>query len=180
MAGLGFFRLDHQLNQRNNLFFRGDLDALFDTNPNGIVGGNTLPTVARVFHRRTYSVALGETAVLGPDLLNNARVQFFPTGLSDHAIHAYPANGTQYQVPISTGGTFTTGTSQSALLLNHQYQVSETLSKVAGRHVIRIGADVLSAHTGGNSKKFGGPIYLGQFVYNVCTQSGITAKALPT
>ena len=30
---------------------------------------------------------------------------------------------------------------------------------------------MLAAHTGGNSKEFGGPIYLGQFIYNVCTQS---------
>jgi hypothetical protein len=26
-------------------------------------------------------------------------------------------------------------------------------------------------HTGGDSKEFGGPIYLGQFVYKTCTQS---------
>jgi len=29
---------------------------------------------------------------------------------------------------------------------------------------------MIRAHTGGNSKEFGGPIYLGQFVYNTCTQ----------
>ncbi len=40
------------------------LDGFHDTNPNGIVGGNSLPTVERVFRRRTYSEELGETAVL--------------------------------------------------------------------------------------------------------------------
>jgi hypothetical protein len=49
--------------------------------------------------------------------------------------------------------------------------LSDTLSKVSGRHILRFGASVLTAHTGGNSKEFGGPIYLGQFVYNTCTQS---------
>ena len=43
--------------------------------------------------------------------------------------------GTQYSVPISTGGTFTSGTSQSALLMNRQYQVNDTLSAVRGKHI---------------------------------------------
>ncbi len=80
-------------------------------------------------------------------------------------------DSTQFQVPISSGGTFTSGTSQSALLMNRQYQANDTLSAVWGRHQIKFGADVIEAHTGGNSKEFGGPIYLGQFVYNTCTQS---------
>ena len=73
---LGFLCLDHQINERNSVFLRGDLDAFFDTNPNGIVGGNSLPSVDRVFRRRTYSAAIGETAVFSPNLLNNVRLQF--------------------------------------------------------------------------------------------------------
>ena len=166
---LGFVRVDHQINAKNNLFFRGDIDGFHDTNPNGAVGGNSLPTVDRVFRRRTYSAELGETAVWSPTLLNNVRVQFqlgSPITQFDPVIY-----GTQYQVPISSGGTFTTGTSQSALLLNRQYQASDTLSAVWGRHQVKFGADVIVAHSGGDSKEFGGPIYLGQFVYNTCTLS---------
>lgn len=166
---LAFFRLDRQLNERNNLFFRGDVDGLHDTNPNGTVGGNNLPTVARTFRRRTYSEEIGETAILSPNLVNNLRLQFqlaSPITEFDPVVY-----GTQYVVPISTGGTFTTGTSQNALLQNRQYQVADTLSHVAGRHSIRYGADMIYAHTGGNSKEFGGPIYLGQFTYNTCTQA---------
>jgi hypothetical protein len=165
---LGLVRLDRQINSRNNLFFRGDLDGFHDTNPNGAVGGNSLPTVDRVFRRRTYSTELGETAVLSPMLLNNVRLQFqlaSPITQFDPVV-----NGTQFQVPISTGGTFTTGTSQSALLLNRQYQFNDTLSTVRGRHQIKFGGDMVYSHSGGNSKEFGGPIYLGQFVYNTCTQ----------
>ena len=165
---LVFLRLDHQIDDKNSLFFRSDIDGFHDTNPNGTVGGNSLPTVDRVFRRRTYSEALGETAVLSPTLMNNVRLQFqlaSPITEFDPVIY-----GTQYQVPISTGGTFTTGTSQSALLLNHQYQVADTLSVVKGAHQLKFGADVLEVHTGGNSKEFGGPIYLGQFIYNTCTQ----------
>ncbi len=165
---LGFLRLDHQINDQNNIFFRGNLDGFHDTNPNGAVGGNNLPTVDRVFRRRTYSTQLGETAVLSNRLLNSTRVQFqlaSPITQFDPVI-----NGTQFQVPISTGGTFTTGTSQSALLTNRQYQFNDTLSGVWGRHQVKVGADVVYVRTGGNSKEFGGPIYLGQFVYNPCTQ----------
>ena len=59
--------------------------------------------------------------MFSPTLINNARLQFqlaSPITEFDPVVY-----GTQYQVPISTGGTFTTGTSQSALLLNRQYQV---------------------------------------------------------
>jgi Carboxypeptidase regulatory-like domain len=166
---LGFLRLDHEINANNHLFFRSDVDGFHDTNPNGTVGGNNLPTVDRVFRRRTYSEELGETAILSPSLVNNVRVQFqlaSPITEFDPVIY-----GTQFVVPISTGGSFTTGTSQSALLLNRQYQFNDTLSWVKGKHQIRFGADSITAHTGGNSKEFGGPIYLGQFSYNTCTQS---------
>src|SRR5690242_21956042 len=98
-------RIDHQFNDRNNLFFRSDVDGFRDTNPNGTVGGNNLPTVDRVFRRRTYSEELGETAVLSPALFNNLRLQFqlaSPITQFDPLIF-----GTQFQVPISTGGTFT-------------------------------------------------------------------------
>ena len=164
---LGFFRLDHQIDDRNTLFFRSGVDGFYDTNPNGIVGGNSLPTVARIFRRRTYTEELGETAILSPTLVNNFRVQFelaSPITEFDPVVY-----GTQYQVPISTGGTFTSGTSQSALLLNHQYEGADTLIKVHGRHTLKFGANAIVAHTGGNSKEFGGPIYLGQFIYNTCT-----------
>ena len=172
---LGFLRLDHQINDRHNLFFRSDVDGFYDTNPNGIVGGNSLPSVARTFKRRTYSEELGETAVLGPTLLNNVRLQFqLASPITQFAPAIY---GTQYQVPISSGGTFTSGTSQSALLVNHQYEASDMLAAVHGHHQLKFGADVIGAHSGGNSKEFGGPIYLGQFVYKACTQAAAVCES---
>jgi hypothetical protein len=165
---LGFARVDHQINDNNNLFFRAGADSFQDTNPGGAVGGNSLPTVARVFKRRTYLAQVGETAVISPTLLNNVRLQFqlaSPITQFDPVIF-----GTQFVVPISTGGTFTTGTSQSALLTNRQYEFSDTVSWTRGRHTLNFGADVIYSHNGGNSKEFGGPIFLGQFQYNACTQ----------
>ena len=166
---LGLLRLDHQINEANNAFLRLNFDNFTDTNPNGIVGGASLPSVARTFHRRTYTVELGETATLSPRVVNNLRLQFqlaSPITEFDPVIY-----GTQYVVPISSGGTFTSGTSQNALLMNHQYELSETLSISHGRHQIDVGASVIDAHNGGNSKEFGGPIFLGKFTYNTCTQT---------
>ena len=175
---VGFLRLDHQFSDRNNGFFRGNVDAFFDTNPNGTVGGSTLPTVARIFRRRTYTGEFGDTAVLGPKLVNNARVQFqlaSPITEFDPVVY-----GTQYVVAITGQATFTTGTSQFALLLNRQYQGSDTLTATFGRHQLNVGGDVVFAHTGGNSKEFGGPIYLGRFTYNTCAGPGGTATAAQT
>jgi hypothetical protein len=125
--------------------------------------------VDRVFYRRTYSEEVGETAVLTHALINNVRVQF---QLASPITQFVPViEGTQYVVPISAGGTFTTGTSQNALLMNRQYQANDTLSAQWGKHSVKFGADVIVAHTGGNSKEFGGPVYDGSFTYKSCTLS---------
>jgi len=172
---MGFARLDHQFSERHNGFFKFNADAYFDTNPNGIVGGSSLPTVARTFHRRTYTTELGDTYVLGPHLLNNARLQF---GLASPITEFDPVvYGTQYVVAISGLATFTTGTSQNALLMNRQYNLGDTLTLTKGKQQVNFGADANLAHTGGNSKEFGGPIYLGKFTYNTCAGPGNGATA---
>ena len=167
---LGFLRLDRQFSPRNNAFFRSSDDGFTDTNPNGIVGGSSLPSVARTFHRRTYTQQIGDTAVLSPNLVNNLRAQF---QLGSPITQFVPViNSTQFSVPIAGAATFTSGTSQSALLMNHQYEFSDTLAVTAGKHHLVFGGNMIYAHTGGNSKEFGGPIYLGKFTYNTCSLAG--------
>ena len=170
---LGFLRLDRQIDAANNAFLRANFDNFTDTNPNGIVGGSSLPSVARIFHRRTYTSEAGETAVLSPHLLSNFRAQFqlaSPITEFDPVVYS-----TEFSVPISSlcgsvaCGTFNSGTSQAALLMNRQYDASETLSYTRGRHDLIAGASVVAAHNGGNSKEFGGPIFLGKFTYNPCS-----------
>jgi len=170
---MGFARLDHQFSQKDNGFFRFDADAYFDTNPNGIVGGSTLPTVARTFRRRTYTAEFGDTYAISPRLLNNARAQFqlaSPITEFDPVVYS-----TQYVTAIAGLPTFTTGTSQSALLQNRQYGFDDTLTATFGRHQLNVGGDANIAHTGGNSKEFGGPVYFGKFTFNTCPGPGGTA-----
>ena len=49
---------------QNHLFGRFNLDHFTDTNPQDVVGGNTLPSAGRDFRRDTQSAQIGETAVL--------------------------------------------------------------------------------------------------------------------
>jgi len=172
---LAFARLDHQIDERNTLFFRANVDSFHDTNPNGTVGGNSLPTVDRVFKRRTYAEEIGETAVLSSSLVNNMRVQFqlaSPITEFDPVIL-----GTQFTVPITGVGNFVSGTSQSAELQNRQYGFSDTVSASFGCHQLRFGADVLHAHNGGNGKEFGGPSFLGAFTYKSCDLGTIACES---
>jgi hypothetical protein len=170
---LGFLRLDRQFTQNNFGFARFEFDGFSDSNPNGTVGGSTLPSVARNFRRRTSSINVGETSVLNRTLLNNFRVQFqlaSPVTQFEPVIY-----GTQFSVPITSlcgslaCGSFTSGTSQSALLMNRQFEGSDSLSYMRGSHQLIIGSTILAAHNGGNSKEFGGPIFLGKFTYNPCS-----------
>ncbi len=173
---LGTLRFDRQMSAANNAFFKVNADGFYDTNPNGIVGGQTLPSVARTFHRRTYTIEAGDTAILSAKLVNSLRLQF---QLGSPITEFNPVVlGTQFSVPISGGPTFTQGTSQSALLMNRQYGVNEVLSAVFGKNQIVAGGDWLFAHTGGDSKEFGGPYFLGRFVYNPCSQAGDTLTQL--
>ena len=161
-----FGRIDRRINDENAVFLRANTDSFHDTNPNGTVGGNNLPNVNRIFRRRTYSLELGETAVLSPSWLNTVRAQFqlaSPITQFDPVIF-----GTQFIVPITAGGTFTSGTSQSALLLNRQIGFNDTVAASWNRHQVKFGFDLVRAHSGGNSKEFGGPFFLGQFTYNLC------------
>ncbi|HWC18720.1 MAG TPA: TonB-dependent receptor [Terriglobales bacterium] len=174
---LAFARFDRQINDRNTLFLRSNADSFHDTNPNGAVGGNNLASVDRVFKRRTYSAEVGETAVLNPSLVNNARGQFqLASPITQFAPVIF---STQYTVPIAGVGNFVSGTSQSAQLQNRQYDFSDTLAADRGRHQLRFGASVLHAHNGGNGKEFGGPSFLGAFTYKTCNL-GLAACESPS
>lgn len=166
---LGSLRLDRIIRPGHRMFLRGGADGFFDTNPNGTVGGNSLPTVARIFHKKTYTAELGDTMTLSEMMVNDARFQFqLASPITQFSPVVY---GTQYVVPISSGGTFTSGTSQSALLMNRQFEAVDTLTTTWGRNSLDLGFDVIHARSGGNSREYGGPIYDGQLVYKTCTES---------
>jgi hypothetical protein len=163
--GLFFARLDHQLNERNSLTARAGFDRFTDTNPADAVGGNNLPSAARLFKRRTYSAQLAETAAINSTTVNEARLQFQLASPITQFQPVHPSM--QFVRP----GLATEGESRSASLINHQYQFADTLLLTRGRHNIKLGGDVIFSSSGGNGQEFGAGFVLGQFTL----KPGVTA-----
>ncbi|HEX8720236.1 MAG TPA: TonB-dependent receptor [Pyrinomonadaceae bacterium] len=159
--GLLFARLDHRLDSDNTMTARLNLDGFRDGNPADAVGGNSLPSAARVFRRKTYAAQVAETAVLGPTLVNEARfvalvgspiTQFEPVNLSTQFVRA-------------GNGAATEGESRETTLINHQYQLADTLTWARGNHSLRLGGDATFSTSGGNGTEFGNAFTLGQFTF---------------
>jgi hypothetical protein len=168
--GLFFARVDHQINERNTLTGRANLEKFTDTNPADAVGGNNLPGAARSFKRGTYAAQLSETAVISSAIVNEARFQF---QLGSPITQFTPANpSTQFIRPISTEGE-----SRGAVLLNHQYQFADTLSLQRGNQSVKLGGDVEFSSSGGNGQEFGSGFVLGQFRF---TNARSSNPAIPT
>ncbi|MGI9036776.1 MAG: TonB-dependent receptor, partial [Pyrinomonadaceae bacterium] len=167
---LFFARLDHQINARNILTARTNLERFTDTNPSDAVGGNNLPSAARTFERDTYAAQLSETAIFSSRIVNEARFQF---QLGSPITKFTPANpGTQFIRPISTEGE-----SRAAFLQNHQYQFADTLSLALGKQSIKLGGDAEFSSSGGNSQEFGSGFVLGQFRF---TNARASNPTIPT
>ncbi|HEX3554786.1 MAG TPA: TonB-dependent receptor [Thermoanaerobaculia bacterium] len=166
---LFFGRADLDLNAQHHLFARFSLDHFTDTNPQDVVGGNTLPSAGRTFRRNTQAAQLGDTAVLGANAFNDARLvwqdgdpitQFTPLSPSTQFVRT---------------GVSTEGESRFAALTNRQEQLADTVSLSLGSHLLKVGGDYEHSRSGGNGQEFGAPFVLGQFTF----KPGISA-AIPT
>ena len=115
-------RIDHVVEAGHTLTFKVSLDALRDDNPQGVVGGLTLPSAGRVFTRRAYGAQASDTAVLGPTLLNSAHVQAFYGAPITEFNPLQPS--TQYVYP----GFATIGESRFATLFSHQVEAAVRLT----------------------------------------------------
>lgn len=165
--GMLYLRLDRQFNDANTGFLRLDADRFYDTNPSDIVGGFSLPSTDRIFHRNTYTAQAGDDWAASPDLVNSARLQF---ALASPITQFQPVDfGPEYKI----ANVMTAGSSQSALLLNHQFGLSDTVGWSRGSHQIHFGAAALVSHNGGDSKEFGGPITQGEVTFQPCP-AGLT------
>ncbi len=156
---LFFARADADLSASNHLFGRFNLDHFTDTNPQDVVGGITLPSAGRSFRRDTESVQIGDTAVLGADAFNDARL-IWQNG--DPITQFDPRTpSTQY---VRTGVS-TEGESRYANLTNRQEQFADTVSLSLGSHLLKLGGDYIHSRSGGNGQEFGSPFVLGQFTF---------------
>jgi hypothetical protein len=153
-------RVDQKLTPSQTLMLRLNLDRMFDTNPNDAVVGTNAPTVARRYTRRSWTTQANHTAVLGANLLNEARVAY---------LHGDPVTLWEPQSLSTTytrGGSvpFTIGESRSSDLYGYQVQVADTLSWSRGMHNLRIGGSLIRHTTGGTGSEPGQAI-LGTFLF---------------
>jgi hypothetical protein len=91
---------------------------------------------------------------------------------------------TQFE-PISLSPQFvrpsfsTEGESRAANLINHQYQIADTLSVARGRHYLKFGGDGIFSSSGGFGQEFGSGFVLGQFTFDI-TKPGVRDATVPT
>jgi hypothetical protein len=157
---LMFGRFDHDLNAANHITLRANLDRFSDTNPQDVVSGITLPSAGRVFSRKTYALALAETATLSSNTVNEARGQW---QLGSPITQFSPV---QFGPQITLPGFYTSGDSRSANLMNHQYSFADTVSTIRGRHTLKAGAGLIWSSSGGFGQEFGGGFVDGRFAVN--------------
>ena len=158
--GLMNARVDHKLTTTQNLMVRGNFDHFYDTNPNDAVVGTNAPTVARKYTRGAWTTQANHTAVLSPNLLNEARIAY---------LHGDPVTLWEAQDPSTTytrGGSvpFTIGESRSADLHSYQFQIADTLSWNRGAHNVRFGGSIIRHTTGGFGSE-PGTAALGTFTF---------------
>ena len=157
-------RVDDQLTQSQSLFLRANIDRFYDTNPQDTVGGTNAPTVARKYSRASWTAQMNDTWILGPNLLNEARVAY---------LHGDPV--TKWEaLDLSTAYTrsgsvpFTIGQSRIADFWGRQQQLSDTLSWSHGNHYVRFGGTYIHHTSGGFGSEFGNAV-LGTFTFKSTT-----------
>ena len=153
-------RLDHKISAEQTVMLRANLDRFYDDNPQDAVGGTNAPSVARKYSRRSWTSQVNHTAVLGPSLLNEARLAY---------LHGDPVTRWEAQT-LSTTYTrtgsvpFTIGQSRASDIFSHQLQLSDTITWSRGRHSLRTGFS-LTRHTSGGTGSEPGTAILGTFTF---------------
>ncbi len=163
--GLVNARLDHRTGDRHAVMLRFNLDRFHDTNPQDAVSGNVLPSAARRYSRRTYSIQINETSVLSKEVLNEGRFIF----LNASPVTAFDPLTPSTQFTRAGSVPFTSGESRFSHVFSRQGQFSDTLSWTRRRHYIRVGGSIAHNTSGGDGTEFGSAFVLGQYTVNTAT-----------
>lgn len=157
-------RADHRLTPRQNLMFRFNVDRFYDNNPQDAVGGTNAPSVARSYARRSWTTQLNHSAVLRPNLHNEARFAW----LNGDPVTEWSAPSLSTSYTRAGSVPFTIGQSRASNLWGHQAQFSDTLSWFTGKHNLRFGGSVVRHSSGGFGSEPGTAI-LGTFTFRNTT-----------
>ena len=142
-------RIDHQLNSAHSLTFRYALTNM-DV-PGAGVGSFNLRS--RAYDARTFNqtVQAGDTTVIGANLINELRFQFFRTNFREAPITIGPA--------IQVTGSFIGGGAQvgNSSDLQNSFELQDYVSFVRGAHTSRFGVRLrATAQDNVSTQNFGG------------------------
>ncbi|MEA2329513.1 MAG: hypothetical protein QOE68_4472 [Thermoanaerobaculia bacterium] len=157
-------RLDHQLTSNQTLMLRANLDRFYDDNPQDAVGGTNAPSVARKYSRGSWTGQMNHTAVLTPELFNEARIAY----LNGDPVTKWEAQTLSTIYTRAGSVPLTIGQSRVSDLFGRQSQFSDTLSWTRGKHYLRLGGNVIN-HTSGGFGSEPGTALLGTFTFKNTT-----------
>lgn len=158
--GLFNGRLDHKLTANQTLMLRVNTDTFYDDNPQDAVSGTNAPSVARKYSRHAVTGQINHSAVLSPNLLNEARFSF----LNGDPVTKWEAQTLSTTYTRAGAVPFTIGQSRLSDLYGRQVQFSDTLSWTRGRHYLRTGGSLMRHLSGGTGNEPGTPV-LGTFTF---------------
>jgi hypothetical protein len=132
-----FAKIDHHVNDRDELSLRYSLYEVDSQNSRG-VGGLSAVSAAAALHDIDQTIAVSNIFTISPRTVNETRGQFTRSNLT-----ALPNDATGPAVSISGVASFGTLSASPTGRLDNLYEVVDNLSHQTGNHSLRVGADFL-------------------------------------
>lgn len=132
-----FAKIDHHVNDRDQLSIRYSLYEVDSQNSRG-VGGLSAVSAAAALHDLDQTIVASNIFTISPRTVNETRGQFTRSNLS-----ALPNDAIGPAVSISGVASFGTLSASPTGRLDNLYEVVDNLFHQAGKHSLRVGADFL-------------------------------------
>src|SRR5262249_49178997 len=140
--------------------FRFNYDWFYDDNPQDAVGGTSAPSVARRYSRKGWTAQANHTAVLSPDLVNEARIGY----LDGDPVTDWEAQNLSTVYTRARNVPSPLGQPRVSALSRRQSQFADTLSWTTGMNSFRFGFNVARHQSGGTGSEPGTAV-LGTFTF---------------
>ncbi len=128
-------RIDHTLRDGHNLFIRGNWTE--QESQNTSFGSLVAYNRGRNTNINDFSMALGDTLVIGPRWVSETRL-----GLAYHDLGMYPTEPYGPAIDINGFGFFGRDFILPARTVERAWQLRQNFTRVSGRHTFKFGADI--------------------------------------
>ncbi len=151
-------RVDHRLSDRNSLFFRGNLNTLFQQNAQ--LGAQIGYSRGRSFNQFDGTIAAGDTFVATPNWVIETRAMF-----NYNRDFILPVDPNGPELNVEGFGSFERDTFLPSATYERHYELLQNTSYHSGRHTIKFGWDINPVRDQVRSDTyFGGRFEFGQEV----------------